>query len=339
MIAALRVTLQDTAGAAVLDSALAQFDSTLVRLAGWRGFFSWQNILPPLIRVIVIITVALALYRFVRVLIRRLVERDIDEDDPIVKRVRQQRAQTLGSLLGSVVAVVIATVTLLTVLGLFVDIGPLLASVGVLGLAVSFGAQSLVKDVITGTFMLLEGQFAIGDVIRLGDVSGVVEKITLRTTVLRDAEGTVHVIPNGEITRVSNLTKTWSRAVLDVGVAYKEDVDRVIRTLAAIGREFHADPDWNALLVEEPRVLGVEKFADSAVIVRMNAKTLPQKQWDVARELRRRIKKQFDAENIEMPFPHVSLYWGDGQMPPAPSVRAPDDTEYADPERLTAPRH
>jgi small conductance mechanosensitive channel len=207
---------------------------------------------------------------------------------------------------------------MLMVLGTFMDIGPLLASVGVLGLAISFGAQSLVKDVISGTFMLLEGQFGIGDVVRVTDVSGQVEKITLRTTVLRDSQGVVHIIPNGEITRVSNLTKTWSRAVLDVGVAYKEDVDRVIAVLDELGREFHADPEWGALLVEEPLVLGVEDLGDSAVVIRVSARTLPEKQWDVAREWRRRIKKRFDRENIEIPFPHLTFYWGQGQMPAEP---------------------
>src|SRR5690606_32104505 len=224
-------------------------------------------------------------------IIRRLLSRTIEEEDPVVKRLREQRAQTLGSLLASFAAVVVTTITLLTVLGLFFDIAPLLASVGVLGLAVSFGAQSLVKDVITGTFMLLEGQFGIGDVVKIGDVSGAVEKITLRTTILRDVQGTVHIIPNGEVTRVSNMTKTWSRAVVDVGVAYREDIDRVIGVLRDIGRQLYTDPEWRALLVEEPQVPGVEQLGDSAVVVRTLVKTLPLKQWDVARELRRRVKQ------------------------------------------------
>jgi small conductance mechanosensitive channel len=226
--------------------------------------------------------------------------------------------RTLGSLAQSVLAVIITIITLLTILGTFMPIGPILASVGVLGLAVSFGAQSLVKDVITGTFMLVESQFAIGDIVRIGDVGGIVEKITLRTVVLRDLHGVVHIIPNGEITRVSNLTKAWSRAVLDIGVAYKEDVDRVIAVLRELGEGFLQDPDFGALLLEPPEVLGVDAFADSAVVIRMVAKTLPMKQWEVARELRRRIKNRFDAEGIEIPFPHVTFYWGEGQQPAAP---------------------
>jgi small conductance mechanosensitive channel len=163
--------------------------------------------------------------------------------------------------------------------------------------------------------MLLEGQFGIGDVISVGDASGAVEKITLRTTVLRDVRGAVHIIPNGEITRVTNLTKSWSRAVLDIGVAYKEDVDRVITVLREESERFHADPEWAPLLLDPPDVLGVEALADSAVVIRMLARTLPEKQWNVGRELRRRIKKRFDLEGIEIPFPHVTFYWGDGQAP------------------------
>jgi small conductance mechanosensitive channel len=142
-----------------------------------------------------------------------------------------------------------------------------------------------------------------------------VEKITLRTTILRDLHGVVHVIPNGEITRVSNLTKTWSRAVIDVGVAYGEDVDKVIATLKNLAAEFQADRDWGPLLVDPPEVPGVESLGESGVIVRMTAKTLPLKQWEVARELRRRIKNRFDADGIEIPYPHLKVYWGDGQMP------------------------
>jgi moderate conductance mechanosensitive channel len=142
-----------------------------------------------------------------------------------------------------------------------------------------------------------------------------VEKITLRTTILRDVEGRVHIVPNGEITRVTNMTKAWSRAVLHVGVAYREDADRVMDVLRDLLHDFHLDPEWGGLLLEEPVVPGIESFDDSAVTIRIMAKTLPLKQWDVARELRRRIKKRFDAEGIEIPFPHQTFYWGEGQMP------------------------
>ena len=289
----------------------------------WREALQWETIL----KIAIVIVIAMVAYRIITILIRRLLQREIEEEDPLVRRLREQRAQTLASLLGNVALVAIFIVVTLTILDILLDnIAPILASFGILGLAFSFGAQSLVKDVISGTFMLMEGQFGIGDVVRVSDVSGAVEKITLRTTVLRDVEGVVHIIPNGEITRVSNLTKSWSRAVLNIGVAYREDVDRVIDVLVDLVREFHADPEWGALLLEEPQVPGVESLGDSAVVIRVSAKTLPLKQWDVARELRRRIKKRFDHEGIEIPFPHTTMYWGDGQMPALPAAVDSDIT-------------
>lgn len=283
----------------------------------WREALQWETIL----KIAIVIVIAMVAYRIITILIRRLLQREIEEEDPLVRRLREQRAHTLASLLGNVALVAIFIVVALTILDILLDnIAPILASFGILGLAFSFGAQSLVKDVISGTFMLMEGQFGIGDVVRVSDVSGAVEKITLRTTVLRDVEGVVHIIPNGEITRVSNLTKSWSRAVLNIGVAYKEDVDRVMDVLRDLAQEFYADPEWRALLLEEPLVPGVESFGDSAVVIRVSAKTLPLKQWDVARELRRRIKKRFDHEGIEIPFPHTTMYWGDGQMPVLPAA-------------------
>jgi len=190
-----------------------------------------------------------------------------------------------------------------------VELAPLLAGAGVVGLAVSFGAQSLVKDVISGLFMLFENQFGVGDVIRIEGVSGTVEKMTLRVVVLRDVHGTVHIVPNGQITKVSNLTRSWARVVLDVGVAYKEDTDRVMAVLRDIGQQLYADESWKPLLVEPVEVPGIEMFADSAVNIRVMVKTLPLKQWDVARELRRRIKLRFDQEGIEIPFPHQTVQW------------------------------
>jgi small conductance mechanosensitive channel len=290
--------------------ALVAQDTTTARTL--QNLLDLDVLVPDLIRTAVILLVSIIAYRLVKLMIRRMVEREFGDEDPVARRLRLQRAHTLASLLGSVALVVIATVAGLTVLDNFLDIGPLLASVGVLGLAVSFGAQSLVKDVITGTFMLLESQFSVGDIVRISDVSGQVERITLRTTTLRDLHGVVHIVPNGEITRVSNLTKSWSKAVLDIGVAYRENVDRVIELLGAIVEEFHQDEEWSGRVIEAPEVLGL---ADSAVIVRVSIKTLPQEQFGVSRELRRRIKNRFDEEGVEIPFPHMTFYWGDGQMP------------------------
>lgn len=236
----------------------------------------------------------------------------------------EQRARTLLSLVRSMGMVVIAVIVLFMVLSAVgVDLKPLLAGAGVVGLAVSFGAQSLVKDIISGLFILFENQFGVGDVIRVDPVSGTVERMTLRVVVLRDVNGTVHVIPNGEIKRVSNLTRTWSRAVLDVGVAYEEDADRVMAVMRDEGRKLWDDPEWKPLLVEEVQVPGIESFGDSSVSIRLMAKTLPMKQWDVARELRRRLKRRFDEEGIRIPSPTRSVVW-DERRPAPPVVREPD---------------
>lgn len=284
----------------------------------WDEIFRWEdvlvNVLPNLLQSALIAALSFGSYRLLKLLTRRILERDIPEEDPIVKRNREQRARTLASLLNNIAAVIISVVALLTILTIMgLKIAPILATAGIAGLAISFGAQSLVKDVINGIFILVEGQFGIGDVIRVGETAGQVEKMTLRATVLRDAEGIVHILPNGEITRVSNLTKAWSRSMLDLRIAYKEDVDHVIATLRELGEEMAEDPMWRHLLIDKPEILGVQNFTESAVIIRMITKTLPLKQWEVGRELRRRIKKRFDEKGIEIPFPHVTLYWGQGQ--------------------------
>jgi small conductance mechanosensitive channel len=273
----------------------------------WKNVFNWQQLASDLIEVAIIVAVSFLLYRAVKLIVKRLVAIKIDEEDPLVRRLREQRAQTLGSLFTNVALVFVVTITLLTVLSVFINIGPLLASVSVVGLAISFGAQSLVKDIISGTFILIEGQFGIGDVIKIGETGGLVEKMTLRTTVLRDLNGAVHIIPNGEIKQVSNLTKTWSRAVIDVSIAYAEDVDRVMAMLRSIAEEFQQDPEWSPLLLEPPQVLGLESFTETGVTIRMIAKTLPLKQWDVSRELRRRIKLRLDAEDIQLPQSRVKM--------------------------------
>ena len=279
----------------------------------WKNIFNWQQLAHDLVEVAIIIAVSFLLYRGVKLLVKRLVAIKIHEEDPLVLRMRQQRAQTLGGLFTNIALVFVVTITLLTVLSVFINIGPLLASVSVVGLAISFGAQSLVKDIISGIFILIEGQFGIGDVIRIGDTSGLVEKMTLRTTVLRDTHGAVHIIPNGEIKQVSNLTKTWSRAVIDVTVTYGEDVDRVVGILRTIGEDFVRDPEWAPLLIDEPEVLGIENLTDAGVVLRMTAKTLPLKQWEAARELRLRIKKSFDDNQIEIPHTRVKLTVPEGE--------------------------
>jgi small conductance mechanosensitive channel len=178
------------------------------------------------------------------------------------------------------------------------DITPLITGVGIAGVALGLGTQSLIRDVIGGFFILLEDQFAVGDSIQVGNITGDVEKMTLRATFLRDLEGALHIIPNGEIRIVSNRTKDWSRAVVNVGVAHKEGIGRVVAALGKIGRDFYRDKEFAPLLLEEPMISGVEALGDWTVTVQIMVKTKPGKQWDVARELRRRIKESFEQEGI-----------------------------------------
>ena len=199
-----------------------------------------------------------------------------------------QRARTMGSVLRSVSTGVIATVVVLMVLAeLGLNIGPLLASAGILGVALGFGAQSLVKDFLSGLFMIVEDQYGVGDVVDLGEASGTVEAVGLRVTRLRSVDGTVWYVPNGQIQRVGNQSQGWARAVLDIAVAYGEDVTRVQGLLAQVGHDLHADPEWAPLVMEEPEVWGVEALSADSVVVRLVVKTVPLEQWRVARELRR----------------------------------------------------
>jgi moderate conductance mechanosensitive channel len=287
----------------------------------WFLAANWAGFLTLALQALVALLVAWAAFLLLRTLTRRI-EASATSGEGTVARAREQRVRTLVSLVRSIGIVVICLITLFSILGILgYDIRPLLAGAGVVGLAISFGAQSLVRDVITGMFILFENQFGVGDVIRIGTTGGVVEKMTLRVVVLRDVHGAVHVIPNGEIKMVSNLTRSWSRAVLEMGVAYKEDVDRVMEVMRSVGLALWEDEEWRPLLVEEPTVPGIESFGDSAVNIRIMAKTLPLKQWDVARELRRRLKNRFDAEKIEIPFPHRTVYWGEGQQPDGRELR------------------
>jgi len=182
----------------------------------------------------------------------------------------------------------VISIALLLTFNVFIDIGPILAGAGILGLAVSFGAQSLVKDFLSGFFILFENQFAIGDVIEAGGKSGTVEKMTLRVVILRDIKGTIHIVPNSEIKVVSNMTRGWSRAVVDVGITYEEDIDRALAVVRDEAAQFSTDKNWGAQLDGPLEVPGIESLGDSAVVIRTLIKTQPGSQWTVAREFRRR---------------------------------------------------
>jgi small-conductance mechanosensitive channel len=241
-------------------------------------------------------------YRVVRLTARRI-ELAVDDGDDSVTTLRERRGHTIAQLLRSVGRVVLVIIALLLTFNVFIDIGPILAGAGILGLAVSFGAQSLVKDVISGFFILFENQFAIGDVIEIAGKSGLVEKMTLRVAVLRDGEGVMHVVPNSEIKVVSNKTRGWSRALVDVGIAYDEDIDRALGIIRDEVAQLATDRVWNLQLDGAPEVVGVESLGDSSVVIRTLIRTQPGSQWTLAREFRRRIKNRFDRDGVEIPFP------------------------------------
>ena len=297
------------AAPSLLLMTLLQTQSVIERLSQLLGL-NLSDVLQKGLQAVGIVILAWIGSRLLKVLTRRL-EVLVEDEDPTTVSAAEQRARTLGQLLNSIGGVVITIGAGLTILNLFINIAPLLAGVGVAGLAISFGAQSLVKDVIGGFFILLENQFGVGDIVKINGTGGVVEQTTMRVVMLRDVHGVLHVIPNGSITGVSNMTRGWSRSVLDIGVGYKEDVDRVIHVMRDIGHEFWDDPEWRTKLKDEPAVWGVEALADNSVNIRIIANTKPGKQWEVSREIRRRVKNRFDKEGIEIPFPQRTLHLGE----------------------------
>jgi small conductance mechanosensitive channel len=221
---------------------------------------------------------------------------------------RRKRAQTLASVMRRALSALIWTTAVLVVLReLDVDITPVLTGAGIVGLAIGFGAQTLVRDVISGFFLIIEDQVRVGDVAVVNDIGGLVEQINMRTIVLRDLNGSVHVIPNGEIKTLSNRTKDFSYYVIELGVDYDEDTDRVVAAVRKAGAELASDPVHGPNMLEGVEIMGVDDFKDSAISLKFRVKTVPLKQWEVGRELRRRIKRAFDAEGIRIPFPQVEV--------------------------------
>ncbi len=224
---------------------------------------------------------------------------------PLASARREQRARTTASVLKSLTTgVVMSIVALMVLQTLGIPIGPILASAGIVGVAVGFGSQSLVKDFLSGIFMIIEDQYGVGDVVDLGEASGVVEAVGLRVTRLRDTDGAVWYVRNGEVLRVGNRSQGWARAVLDVGIAYGEDVDRATEVLLDVARGVQQDEQFRTLVLEDPEVWGVESVSAEGVVVRLVVKTAPLQQWAVARELCRRIKERFDDEGIEAAYGH-----------------------------------
>ncbi len=270
------------------------------------------------VRVVVIVIGVYVLLKLLSILIGR-VEKVIvkkDKGEFFATLETEKRVKTLGSILRKATFVALFIIALMMVLKeVGMDIAPIITGAGIVGLAVGFGAQNLVRDIISGFFIIMENQVRVGDVAVINGTGGLVEEINLRTIVLRDLEGTVHVFPNGTINTLSNKTRGWSRYVIDIGVAYKENVDKVIEVLTDIGKELFKDEKFRPMILEPLEVLGVDDFGESEVTIKCMIKTQPLKQWDVGRELRRRIKNTFDQKGIEIPFPHVSVYFGEASKP------------------------
>lgn len=279
---------------------------------------SWPLVLTTALRILLVLiafwVAGLALNFALRRLEKTLIRRGLDEGEMATES--SKRVDTLVRLLRQGVFIVLWLVAGLVVLREFgVEIGPILASAGVVGLAIGFGAQNLVRDVIAGFFLIMENQVRVGDVAVVNGTGGLVEKLNFRTIVLRDLSGTVHVFPNGAVTTLANMTREWSAYVFNIGVAYKEDLDHVMDIMREVGQALREDAHFGPLMIAAVEVFGVDNFADSSVVIKGRLRTKPIKQWDVGREYLRRIKLRFDQEGIEIPFPHRSIYFGEVSNP------------------------
>jgi len=262
-----------------------------------------------LLRIFFIIGVAYFLNRLSKSLIVKLRDKLNARQAENLEEIK--RLNTLSMVLRYIVTTVIMAITVVEILHeLGISIAPVLAAAGVVGLAVGFGAQSLVKDYFNGFFLLLENQIRKDDVVEIADKAGLVEEITLRYVKMRDYEGNVHYVPNGQITTVTNRSRDFAYAVMDIGVAYKENVGRVTQVMLQVGADLCMDDEFKPMILDNLEMAGVDNLADSAVVIRCRLKVLPLQQWTIKREYLKRIKNAFDAEGIEIPFPHLTVYQG-----------------------------
>ncbi len=286
----------------------------------------WHDLLAKIVRwliyelpvIIFIVLIFIALKRLLTYSISKInsvVRRRVEADESLDSSEAVKRVDTITGIFHGVLNIILWCIVVLILLSKFnINIAPILASAGILGLAIGFGAQELVRDFISGFFILLEDQIRTGDMAIINGTTGIVEKIELRTVTLRDPSGVVHIFQNGKINTLSNMTKEWSAIVLEIGVAYKEDVDRVIVIMKEVGAQLRASR-VGKLMLEDVEVWGLDQFADSALVIKMVIKTRPMQQWRIKREYQRLLKKRFDAEGIEIPFPHITFYTGEQTRP------------------------
>jgi moderate conductance mechanosensitive channel len=272
-----------------------------------------EGLLQVLMRSLVVVVVGLIMLLLLKMGVRKF-EQVLTKKDVIRESESTLQIKTVAKLfrwLGTIV--IILTIVYLVAQNHGFNVAPLIAGAGIAGLAFGFGGQYLIRDIINGLFILIEGQYRINDVVKIGQYGGLVEDLNLRITTLRDLEGRVIIIPNGEVKEVVNFTKEYAQALLDIGVAYKENVDHVMEVIKEIGKGLRQDAYFGKLILGDVEMLGVDDFADSQVTIKFRMKTLPIKQWEVMREFRRRIKNKFDELGIEIPFPHSTIYWGTGK--------------------------
>jgi small-conductance mechanosensitive channel len=284
------------------------------------------------LRVVVVVIAAVAAYLLIRtgihVGVRHLLDRSSAESgaDALPPAELERRVTTIGRILVRVAASVLGVIAVLMILNEFgIDIGPAVAGLGVVGIAVGLGAQTLVKDWLAGIFIVLENQFSAGDVVRIAGVDGVVEDFSLRRTTLRDLDGTVHTVPNGQITVASNMTRLWARVNLDIGVAYNTDIDRATRIINEVGERLRADPEWAERMIEAPSVVRINALGDSAVTLKVLGQVRAAEQWAVTGELRKRILEEFGRSGIEIPYPHRVVVSRGGTDADAAAAAAADD--------------
>ena len=261
------------------------------------------------IKIIIIIIVSLVIARALHYLIDAAVRKAVRPTGFISKEAEEKRENTIIQILSGAARIILWLVVAIMILSeIGVNVAPLLAGAGIVGVAVGFGGQYLIRDIITGIFLIWENQFRVGDAVCIGDVCGSVESVTLRVTVLRDLDGTVHTIPNGEITRTSNKSNGFSRINMDIGVGYGDDIEKVQSVIDRVGQELANDADWQDKITKAPAFLRVNNFGDSSVDIKILGETKPGEQWAVAGELRKRLKYAFDKEGIEIPYPQQVIH-------------------------------
>jgi small conductance mechanosensitive channel len=279
-----------------------------------EAFDNWiENLYPWFmehgIKIIVILLAGFLLHKLVYKFIEKVVRIAVVPDKFISPDAEKKREDTLIRIFSWALGIMIWIMVAMMIMQEFgIPIGPILAGAGIVGLAFGFGGQYLIRDLISGFFIILENQYRIGDSIEINDVSGLVENISLRLTTLRDINGTVHHVPHGEITKVSNLSKDFARVNLDLGISYSSKLDHVIEVVNKVGMEMATDNVWKAMIIQPPQFLRVNEFADSAVMIKILGEVQPLKQWEVSGELRKRIKIAFDREGIEIPFPQMVVH-------------------------------